>query len=67
MQGNAFLRHGFVSVIQNLDENVFIPKYIDMRGKPVENLSKEKALDEIFQGRLSLKGFEYIRKLLRNR
>lgn len=59
VQGNAFLRHGFADAIRNLDENVLTPMYVDMQGKPVENVSKEKALDEIFQGRLSLKGFEY--------
>ena len=59
MQGNSFLRHGFADAIRNLDENVLIPQYVDMQGKPIENLSKEKALDEIYKGKLSVRGFEY--------
>ncbi len=58
-RGSNFLRKGFSDAIENADESVIIPMYIDMEGKSVEGLSKDRALNMIYENKLSIAGFKF--------
>lgn len=58
-QGNRFLRKGFSDAIKYADESIITPMYIGMDGKSVEGLSKDKALNMIYESELSIAGFKF--------
>lgn len=57
--GRYFLRKGFNRSIENLDENVVKPLFVDKNGQDYYPLPQENVRDLIYEDKLGLKGFAY--------
>ena len=57
--GRYFLRKGFNRSIENLDENVVKPLFVDKNGQDYYPLPQENVRDLIYEDKLGIKGFAY--------
>ena len=57
--GRYFLRKGFNQSIEDLDENVVKPLFVDQNGQDYYPLPQENVRDLMYADKLGIKGFAY--------